>query len=527
MTTPLLISSILRHAATFHAGTEIVSQTVEGPVHRYAYADLSRRSQKLAHALQRLGLEPGDRVATLACNGYRHLELYYGVSGSGLVCHTINPRLFRDQISYIIGHAQDRVLFADLTFLPLLESLAPDLAGLKAVVILTDAAHMPRSAVLPDLICYEDLIAGEPDSFDWPVFDENTASSLCYTSGTTGHPKGVVYSHRSSVLHAMAASLMDVFRLSASDAVLPAVPMFHVNAWGLPYAAPMVGAKLVLPGPRLDGPSLNALMRAEGVTMTAGVPTIWLNLLDAIDASGDRPEALRQVVIGGSAAPPVMITRFQNLGIEARHAWGMTETSPVGLSGALLPKHDALSDDARLAMRAKQGRPLFGMEVRVKREGQNAFGAMQVRGPWVTAGYYSTDPGPSHTPDGWFDTGDVVTMDEDGYIQIVDRTKDVIKSGGEWISSIALENMAQAHEAVQEVAAVAVPDAKWGERPVLVVVPRPGKTFGKADLDGIYADRVPHWCIPDDVILVDELPHTATGKLLKSAIRDIALARRG
>ncbi len=530
MHAPLLVSSILRHAATYHGSTEIVSKTVEGPVHRYTYAALSRRSQKLANALANLGLRQGDRVGTLAWNGYRHLELYYGVAGSGLVCHTINPRLFREQISYIIEHAADSVLFADLTFLPILEGLAGQLAGMKAVVILTDEAHMPTSEILPNLVCYERLIENEADVFDWPVFDENTASGLCYTSGTTGDPKGVLYSHRSSVLHAMAIGLPDVLNLSAMDVVVPVVPMFHVNAWGLPFAAPMVGAKLVMPGPNLDGASLHALFESEGVTFTAGVPTVWLGLLDWMDANDRKFTTLKRVAIGGSASPPIIIQRFRKLGVAVRHAWGMTETSPIGLASTLLPKHQALPPEQQLALESKQGRPLFGMEFRVDdgdgntvaRDGK-AFGAMQVRGPWVAAGYFNARGSAAHTGDGWFDTGDVVTMDEDGFVQIVDRTKDVVKSGGEWISSIELENIAQAHPAILEAAVVAAPNANWGERPVLVVVVKPGQDFTRETMRALYTGKIAKWSIPDDVIIVDELPHTATGKLLKSAIRKMVL----
>lgn len=531
MESPLLISAILRHAETYHATTEVVSRTVEGDIHRYTYADMARRSRQLANALQRLGLAPGDRVGTLAWNGYRHMELYYGVSGSGLVCHTINPRLFHDQIAYIIGHAEDRVLFADLTFVPILEALADSLRDLKAVVLLTDEAHMPVSTVLPNLVCYETLIDAEGDAFEWPVFDENTASGLCYTSGTTGDPKGVLYSHRSSVLHAMSSSLPDVLGLSASDAVSPIVPMFHVNAWGMPYSAPMVGAKLVLPGPNLDGASLHALFEAEGVTVTAGVPTVWLGLLDWMDTHGRHFGSLKRVFIGGSAAPLIMISRFHNMGVNVRHAWGMTETSPIGLACALKPAHDALDGEQRLLLEAKQGRPVFGMEFRVEsadgrpvaRDGK-AFGAMMVRGPWVAAAYFNTPESPAHEAvPGWFNTGDVVTMDPDGFVQIVDRTKDVVKSGGEWISSIELENIAQAHPAVKEAAVVAKPDQRWGERPILVVVLHPGHSFTRHEMADYYKDKISRWSIPDDVLVVDELPHTATGKLLKTAIREIVL----
>lgn len=539
MDVPLLLSSILRHAAAYHGDGEVVSATVEGGLHRYTYADMSQRSQKLANALARLGLKAGDRVGTLAWNGYRHMELYYGVSGSGLVCHTINPRLFREQIAYIVAHAGDSALFFDLTFLPIVEELADQLKGLKAVVAMTDAAHMPKSDILaeklPGLLCYETLIAGEPDSFDWPTFDENTASGLCYTSGTTGDPKGVLYSHRSCVLHALAIAMPDALGLSSNDVICPIVPMFHVNAWGLPFAAPMVGAKLVLPGANLDGASLHALFEGEGVSFTAGVPTVWLGLLDWMDGHAREFSRLKRVVIGGSAVPPVMVSRFHHKGVEVRQAWGMTETSPVGLSAALKPKHRALDPEARLALECKQGRPLFGMEFRIAgAEGREmphdgrSFGSMLVRGPWVARGYFNTPTGPAHADNpGWFDTGDVVTMDAEGFIQIVDRTKDVVKSGGEWISSIELENIAQAHPAIKEAAIVARPDQRWGERPVLVVVLKPGASFSRADMRGHYEGKTSKWCVPDDVIVVQELPHTATGKLSKKAIREIILKEIG
>ncbi|MFG1293591.1 long-chain-fatty-acid--CoA ligase [Xanthobacter versatilis] len=531
MDVPLLLSSILRHAEAYHSDSEVVSATVEGGLHRYTYGEMSKRSRKLANALARLGLKTGDRVGTLAWNGYRHLELYYGVSGSGFVCHTINPRLFREQIAYIIAHAEDSVLFFDLTFLPIVEELADQLKGLRALVAMTDEAHMPASQVLPGLQCYETLIAGEPDTFDWPAFSENTASGLCYTSGTTGDPKGVLYSHRSCVLHAMAIAMPDALGLSASDVVCPIVPMFHVNAWGLPFAAPMVGAKLVLPGAHLDGASLHALFEGEGVSFTAGVPTVWLGLLDWMDTHARSFSALKRVVIGGSAIPPIMISRFHNMGVEVRQAWGMTETSPVGLSAALKTKHRTLPPEERLALECKQGRPLFGMEFRVAGSGGSevahdgrSFGSMLVRGPWVAQAYFNTPTSAAHADyPGWFDTGDVVTMDQEGFIQIVDRTKDVVKSGGEWISSIDLENIAQAHPAIQEAAIVARPDARWGERPVLVAVLKPGATFSRADMRAHYEGKISKWCMPDDVLIVPELPHTATGKLSKKAIREIIL----
>ncbi|MGY4225101.1 acyl-CoA synthetase (AMP-forming)/AMP-acid ligase II [Bradyrhizobium sp. USDA 4503] len=530
MDAPLLVSSILRHAEAYHSTTEIVSRTTEGPIHRYSYADLAGRSKQVANALQKIGLRQGDRVGTLAWNGYRHMELYFGISGSGFVCHTINPRLFREQIAFIIAHAQDQVLFTDLTFVPILEAMADTLKGLKAVVVMTNAANMPQSDKLPGLVCYETMIADESEAFDWPLLDENAASGLCYTSGTTGDPKGVLYSHRSTVLHAMSVALPDVMALSATDAVSAIVPMFHVNAWGMPYAAAIVGAKLVMPGPKLDGESLHGLFEQEGVTMTAGVPTVWLGLLDWMEAHGKTFTSLKRVLIGGSAAPPVMITRFKRLGVDPRQGWGMTETSPIGLAAALKAKHQALSAEQKLPLEVKQGRPLFGMEFRVigsdgrsvPRDGKS-FGALSVRGPWVAARYFNSDPSAAHEVEGWFNTGDIVTMDDDGFVQIVDRTKDVVKSGGEWISSIELENIAQAHPSIKEAAVVARPDERWGERPVLVVQLKPGASFSKQDLKELYTGKISKWSIPEDVIIVAEMPHTATGKLLKREIREIVL----
>ena len=527
MDVPLLVSSLLRHAALYHGETEIVSQTVEGPIHRTTYAETWRRSGQLANALARCSLSAGDRVGTLAWNGYRHLEIYYAAAGAGHVCHTINPRLFPDQIAFIINHAADRILFVELSFLDLLEQIEDRLRTVETVVVLTDRAHMPASSRLPGLRCYEDLLAAESESFDWPALDENAAAALCYTSGTTGDPKGVLYSHRSMVLHAMAVCQPDAFALGAQSVVMPVVPMFHVNAWGLPHAAPLVGAKLVLPGPKLDGASLHALITSEGVSFTAGVPTVWMALLDWVDTNADGFGPLQRVAVGGSACPPIMFERFRAYEVEVRHAWGMTETSPVGLVNC--PKAGAARTGVEAAaFSAKQGRPLFGMEFRVLDADGNevahdgmAFGALHVRGPWVAAGYFGIAPSAAHALPGWFETGDVVTMDEDGYVQIVDRTKDVIKSGGEWISSIDLENIALSHPAVREAAVVARPDARWGERPLLVVVLREGAATGEQDLLAHYAGKVARWCVPDGVRFAMEFPHTATGKLLKTKIREL------
>ncbi|HUA51309.1 MAG TPA: long-chain-fatty-acid--CoA ligase [Candidatus Sulfotelmatobacter sp.] len=528
MTMPLSIPSILRHAATHHGDTEIVSRTSDRVIHRYDYAAAWRRVQQLAHALVALGLKDGDRIGTLAWNDHRHFEIYYAVAGAGMVSHTINPRLFPEQIAYIVNHAADRVLFIDPTFVPLIEGLAGQLGEVGNIVVMTDRAHMPSATKLTGLVCFEELIAGRPEMFDWPALDENTAASMCYTSGTTGEPKGVLYSHRSTVLHAMAVCAPDVFGLGATSVILPIVPMFHVNAWGLPYAAPMVGAKLVLCGAKLDGASLHELMEAEGVTFSAGVPTVWMTLLDWAAKNGKRFEALQRVVIGGSALPAVIREKLAEHGVEARHAWGMTETSPLGCLNTPKPRHRGLDAAGRSALADKQGRPVFGVEFSVvDAEGHEiahdgvAFGSLLVRGPWITAAYHGGAAMREPARAGWFDTGDVVTMDRDGFIQIVDRSKDVIKSGGEWISSIELENIAVAHPAVREAAVVARLDKRWGERPLLIAVLEPGAAFDRDAMVAHYTGKVAKWCIPDDVVIAPELPHTATGKLLKARIREL------
>ena len=527
---PLLISSLIEHANAFHPAREIVSRTVEGPIHRCTYGDVRRRARQMAGALTALGVAPGERVATLAWNGYRHMELYYGVSGMGAVLHTINPRLFPEQIVYIANHAEDQYLFFDLTFAPLIEKLGPLMNSVKGFVAMTDRAHMP-ALHLPNVICYEELIGAQNADFDWPVFDENTASSLCYTSGTTGNPKGVLFSHRSTVLHSFAACMVDCLGISVADTLLLVVPMFHVNAWGMPYAGAMAGAKLVLPGPGLDGKSVYELLRDEKVTMALGVPTVWLMLLQHVEAVGLDPKAelaLRRVVIGGSAAPRVMSEKFETLfGAFVVHAWGMTEMSPLGTVCNLLAKHRGCTLDQRLDVQAKQGRPLFGVDMKITGDdGRSlphdgkAYGHLMVRGPWISRGYFKGDGGEILDADGYFDTGDVATIDADGYMQITDRSKDVIKSGGEWISSIDLENAAMGHPGIAEAAVIGIAHPKWQERPLLVVVRKPGHEVTRDSVLGFLEGKVARWWLPDDVAFVAELPHTATGKLLKMKLRE-------
>jgi len=527
---PLLISSLIEHANANHPGAAIVSRTVEGPIHRCTYADIHRRSKQVAMALGALGVGEGDRIATLAWNGYRHMELYFGVSGMGAVLHTINPRLFPEQITYIANHAEDRYLFFDLSFVPLVEKLAPLMKSVKGFVAMTDRAHMPALAVA-NLLCYEELVGAQDGDYEWPVFDERTASSLCYTSGTTGNPKGVLYTHRSTVLHSYAACMIDGLGLSAGESALLVVPMFHANAWGMVYAGAMCGAKLVLPGPALDGKSVYELMRDEKVTLALGVPTVWLMLLQHVDAAGLDPKrdlCLTRVVIGGSAAPRAMSERFETkFGAFVVHAWGMTEMSPLGTVCNLLPKHRDFTLAQRLDLQAKQGRAVYGVEMKIidgagkelPRDGK-AFGHLLVRGPWITGGYLKGDGGNILDADGFFDTGDVATIDADGYMQITDRSKDVIKSGGEWISSIELENAAMDHPAVAEAAVIGVAHPKWQERPLLVVVKKAGQDVTRDEVLKFLEGKVARWWVPDDVAFVDALPHTATGKILKVKLRE-------
>jgi acyl-CoA synthetase (AMP-forming)/AMP-acid ligase II len=528
---PLLISTVIEHAEKFHSTAEIVSRTCEGPIHRCTYGDISRRSKQLANALIGLGVQPGDRIASLAWNGYRHMEMYFGVSGMGAVLHTINPRLFPEQIEYIANHAEDQYLFFDLTFLPAVEKLAAAMKTVKGFVLMTDKAHMPTSIAIPDLICYEDLIGEQSADYDWPTFDENTASSLCYTSGTTGNPKGVMYSHRSSLLHSMLACSVDGLSLGANDSALLVVPMFHVNAWGMPYAGALCGAKLVMPGPGLDGKNVYELMRDEKVTLALGVPTVWLMLFQHVDAANLQPKqdlSLKRVVIGGSSAPRAMSERFEtNFGAFVMHAWGMTEMSPLGTVCNLLPKHRDYNLQQRLDIQAKQGRPVFGVDMRITDDDGNvlpndgkAFGHLMVRGPWIVSSYYRNEGGVILDADGYFDTGDVATIDPDGYMQITDRSKDVIKSGGEWISSIDLENAAMGHPAVAEAAVIGVAHAKWQERPLLIIVKKAGQELTREGMLQFLDGKIVKWWTPDDVTFVDQLPHTATGKLQKMKLRE-------
>ena len=522
---PLLISSIIRYADTYHGDREIVSRRTEGDTHRYTYRQLHARAKQLAKALLAMGVGPGDRVATLAWNGYRHMELYYAVSGIGAVCHTINPRLFPDQVAWIANDAEDTLLFFDTSFAPLVEKIAPKAETIKRYIALTEPGHMPDIGV--DLICYEDLLASQDTDYDWPRFDELTASGLCYTSGTTGNPKGVLYSHRSTLMHAFMSAMPDAMAVRAVDAVLPVVPMFHVNAWGIPYLAPMVGAKLVMPGGHLDGASVYSLIEEEAVTFSAAVPTVWQGLLAHMDENQLKLSTFKRCVIGGSAAPVVLQQRFEEeFGVEVIHAWGMTEMSPLGTMNWPKAKHISESADEKWARKAGQGRPIFGVDMKIIDDAGNAqpwdgeaVGELHVRGPAVCASYFKGAKG-SHTDDGWFGTGDVAAIDADGYLRITDRAKDVVKSGGEWISSIDLENLALKHPAVAQAAVIGLPHPKWDERPLLVVVLREGADATREDILAFFDGKVAKWWIPDDVAFVDAIPLGATGKILKTRLRD-------
>ena len=528
---PLLISGLIDFADKHHGDAEVVSRRVEGDIHRYTWSDVARRSRQVANALDGMKLAFSDRVATIAWNGYRHLELYFGVSGSGRVLHTINPRLHPDQIAWIANHAEDQVLCFDMTFLPIIQAVHSKCSSIKHWVAMCDADKLPADTGIPNLVSYESWIGQQSTTYKWPVFDENTASSMCYTSGTTGNPKAALYSHRSTTLHAYAAALPDVMSISARDSILPVVPMFHVNAWGIPYSAALTGAKLVFPGPGMDGKSVYEMIENEGVTYAAGVPTVWQMLLTYMKPSGLKFSTLKRTVIGGSACPPAMIDAFRDdYGVDVLHAWGMTEMSPLGTLCTLKNKHLKLPEEAQMKLRLKQGRVIYGVDMRIVNEAGEeqphdgkAYGDLLVKGPWVLANYYKGEEDPLVTDkEGvrWFPTGDVATIDADGFMQITDRSKDVIKSGGEWISSIDIENIAVAHPAVAMAACIGVKHPKWDERPIVVVVKKPEVQVSREELLAFYEGKTAKWQIPDDVVFVDNIPLGATGKMLKTKLRE-------
>ncbi|MGB8137524.1 MAG: 3-(methylthio)propionyl-CoA ligase [Pseudolabrys sp.] len=523
---PLLCHRIIDHAATFHGERKVISRSVEGPIHTTTYAEVRGRALKVAQRLEKDGIKLGDRVATLAWNTWRHVEAWYGILGIGAIYHTVNPRLFPEQIAWIINHAGDRVMMTDLTFVPLLEKIADKLPSIERYIVLTDAAHMPKTP-LKNAVAYEDWIGEVDGDFTWKSFDESTAAGMCYTSGTTGHPKGVLYSHRSNVLHAFMASMPDCKGLASRDVVLPVVPLFHANGWSLAFSTPMVGASLVMPGPKLDGASIYELLNTYKVTFTAAVPTVWLMLLQDLEKTGGKLPYLKRVVIGGSACPRAMTQTFQDkYGVEVVHAWGMTEMSPLGSLCTMKPEYAELTGEAKLDIEMKQGHPPFGVEMKITDDNGKdlpwdgkTFGRLKVRGPAVAQSYYKVDGDTVFEQDGWFDTGDVATMDRYGYMQITDRAKDVIKSGGEWISSIDLENLAVGHPKVAEAAVIGVSHPKWDERPLLVIVLKKGETATKDEIIGFMQGKIAKWWIPDDVVFVEEIPHTATGKIQKLTLR--------
>jgi fatty-acyl-CoA synthase len=528
----LLISSLIEHADRHHGDTQIVSRRVEGDIHRYTFRDCHRRARQMASALTGLGVQPADRIGTLAWNGYRHLELYYGIGGMGAIVHTINPRLHEDQVAYIANHAEDQYIFFDMTFLPLIKLIAGRCPTVKAFIAMTDHAHMPIDAGIDNLLCYEDLMQQDACDYTWPDLDEDAACTLCYTSGTTGNPKGVLYSHRSSLLHTYAAALPDALNCSARDVILPVVPMFHVNAWGLPYIASMVGAKLVFPGAALDGKSLFELLEAEQVTLSAGVPTVWQGLLGHLEQTGESFSSMKRTIIGGAACPTTMLHKFQETyGVAVLHVWGMTELSPIGTIGTLKAKHLVMSPAERNAVQSKQGRAVFGVDMKIVGtdgvelpwDGATS-GDLMVRGPWVVRDYFRNEgecsPLIEHAGHTWFPTGDVATIDSDGFMQITDRSKDVIKSGGEWIGSIDLENIALSHPSVAQAACIAAKHAKWDERPLLIIVRKAQAALTREELLTFYEGKIAKWWTPDDVVFVDTIPLGATGKVLKNRLRE-------
>ena len=524
---PLLMHGIIDHAAAVHGGRVVITRSVEGPIHTTNYAEIRARALKVAQRLTKDGIKLGDRVATLAWNTWRHMEAWYGITGIGAIYHTVNPRLFPDQIIWIVNHAADRVMITDLTFVPLLEKIADKLPTIERYIMLTDAAHMPQTT-LKNAVAYEDWIGEADGDFAWVEFDENTAAGMCYTSGTTGHPKGVLYSHRSNVLHSMIAATPDAMSCSSRDVILPVVPMFHANCWGLALTTPMVGATLVMPGAKMDGASIYELLNTYKVSFTAAVPTVWLMLLQDLEKTGQKLPYLKRVVIGGSACPRAMTKTFQEIyGVEVIHAWGMTEMSPLGSLCTMKPEYAALTGEARLDVEMKQGHPPFGVEMKITDDSGKplpwdgkTFGRLKVRGPAVAKSYYMMEGDPVFEEDGWFDTGDVATMDHYGYMQITDRSKDVIKSGGEWISTIDLENLAVGHPKVAEAAVIGVSHPKWDERPLLVIVLKKGESASKEDILGYMQGKIAKWWMPDDVVFVDEIPHTATGKIQKISLRE-------
>ena len=523
---PLLCHKIIDHAAVQHGDREIVSRSIEGPIHRTNYREVRARSLRIAQALERDGYKLGDRIATLAWNTWRHLECWYGIMGIGAVYHTLNPRLFPEQIAWIMNHAEDKLIFVDITFLPIVEAIAASVPSLEKVIVLTDDAHMPESK-LPNIVSYESWLAAVDGDFQWKEFDENTAAGLCYTSGTTGNPKGVVYSHRSNVLHALVSTQPDALGIAAKETILPVVPLFHANAWGISFTAPMVGAKLVMPGARMDGEGIYELLDGEKVTFSAAVPTVWLMLLQYLEETGKQIPDLGRVVIGGAACPRTIIQKFQdNYGVTVFHAWGMTEMSPIGTVGTVKPQFASLKGEELLDLQEKQGYPPFSVEMKITDdEGKEqpwdgkSFGILKVRGPAISKGYYGGDGKEQFDEDGFFNTGDVAHIDEHGYMQITDRAKDVIKSGGEWISTIDLENLAVGHPDVAEAAVIGIYHPKWDERPLLVIVRKPNCDPSKEDILGFMEGKIAKWWMPDDVSFVDEIPHTATGKIQKMDLR--------
>jgi len=529
MNVQLSITAIMEHAERVNGDTEIVSVTRDNPRHRYTYRDAFARARQLANGLAAWGLDQGDRIATLAWNDYRHFETYYAVACSGYVCHTVNPRLFPEQLVYIINHADDQYVFLDPDFVPLLEGLADQCPGVKGWIVLTNEEHMPATS-LPNAICYEALVAAGAEQFEWPQMDQSAACALCYTSGTTGNPKGVMYSHRSTMLHAYATLMPDALGMSSSDVVLPIVPMFHVNAWGTPYACPIAGAKLVFPGNKMgDGETLAALINEEGVTMSAGVPTVWLGLIAYLKASGQRVESLQRIIVGGAACPLSVAEDFDTYGVDTRLAWGMTEMSPLGSVNTSADFRERYSEEEFATLRLKAGRPILGVEMKIVDDEGNeqpwdgvAFGSLKVRGPWVCSGYFKLDDSDAHEEDGWFETGDVATIDPQGFMAITDRTKDVIKSGGEWISSIEVENVATDHPRVAEAAVIGHYHPKWSERPLLIVVRgADGQDLTPEEMLAWFDGKIAKWWTPEAVQFVDEIPHTATGKVLKVKLREL------